>query len=339
MTTNERVAAFVALGERLAAISDEDFANLAIRVSIENRWFTAPNLRRAINGIAYMLHPAQLTELLAGHPIKPVDSPKKIGVVMAGNIPFAGFHDSLCVLLSGHVLMARLSASDKALPTYVLDLLCEIEPRMKELILISDRLNDAEAYIATGSDNTARYFEYYFRNKPHIIRHNRNSAAILTGKETELELTELADDIFAYFGLGCRNVTKLFVPAGYDFFPLLDSLAKYPSLNEHTKYMNNYEYHRALFMLNLAPYTDTGTLLVREAESLSSPPSVMHYGTYADAESLKAELEGLRPKLQCVVATGTSVWPEALPFGTAQLPNVWDFADGVDTLKFLASLS
>ena len=335
MTLNQRLSAFIESGTALQSLPPAQAEVLAAQVAYENPWFTPANLGAALQGIRRMLQAEQLIELASRYNLQAPEVPKTIGVAAAGNFPFACFHDCLCVLLSGHNLLIKLSSSDSVLPKYVLGLLCETEPGFRERITFAERLNAADAYIATGSNNTARYFEYYFGSKPNIIRRNRNSAALLTGQETEAELQGLAHDMFRYFGRGCRSVSKIYVPRGYDFFALIQILAGYPGLSEHNKYLNNYDYNKALFLLDLVPFTDTGTLLIRESEALASAPAVLHYAYYQNPEALRLELEALRPHLQCVTASGTELWPEALPLGTAQSPDVWDYADGTDTLQFL----
>lgn len=335
MTLNQRIAAFLALGNHLSNISDEHFQPLARQAAAQNAWFTPNNLMQAIEGIAFMLESDQMLDWIGQYQIKEKTNPLQIGVVMAGNIPFAGFHDSLCVLVSGHNLMARLSSSDTVLPTWVLGQLMNIEPRFRDKIKLVERVNAADAIIATGSDNSARYFKYYFGNKPHIIRHNRNSAAVLTGFETNKELEGIAQDIFIYFGLGCRSVSKLYVPVGYDFIPLLDVLAAWPGLNLHSKYFNNYEYNRAIYLINLVPHYDTGSLLVTENQTLTSPVAVLHYEYYPDFNFLKTELSENSKKLQAVVCADPNQLEGKVIPGKSQWPQLWDYADGVDTLAFL----
>ncbi len=335
MNHSERLAAFVALGQRLAAFPADELAALAARARNQNAWFDGPNVAAAVAGVAHLLAPGPLARWAARYPPEPA-AVRQVGVVMAGNIPLVGFHDALCVLLSGHILLAKLSASDTLLMTWVLDELAQIEPRFAELIQIVPRLNAADAFIATGSDNTARYFEFYFGKKPHLIRRNRTGVAVLTGQETDAELGRLGPDIFQYYGLGCRNVSKLFVPAGYDFVLLLDALQGCQGVLNHHKYQNNYDYNKSILLVNAVPHFDNGFLLVTAQPALVSPISVLHYGEYAHEIDLVDQLTDVAPRVQCILSA-SGRWAGSVPFGLAQQPGVADYADGVDTMEFLAA--
>ena len=335
MTHTERLAAFIRLGQHLAALTPDQLTELAAHARNQNSWFDVPNVGTAVQGIAHLLAEAPLRRWAAHYPPEPA-TVRQVGVVMAGNIPLVGFHDALCVLLSGHRLLAKLSADDTYLMTWVLHTLTALEPRFAEAIGLVPRLNAADAFIATGSDNTARYFEYYFGKKPHLIRRNRSSAAILTGHETGAELARLGPDIFQYYGLGCRNVSKLFVPAGYDFVPLLDALQVCEGVLNHHKYQNNYDYNKSILLVNRVPHFDSGFLLLREAEALVSPISVLHYSFYTTEIDLADQLTDVASRVQCLVSAGGQ-FAGSLPFGQAQHPGVADYADGVDTRKFLAT--
>ena len=335
MTHPERLAAFIQLGQRLAALSADELTDLAAHARNQNSWFDAPNVTTAIQGIARLLAEEPLRHWAARYPPEPT-AVRQIGVVMAGNIPLVGFHDALCVLLSGHELLAKLSANDTYLMTWVLHTLAEIEPRFVTAVHLVPRLNAADAFIATGSDNTARYFDYYFGKKPHLIRRNRSSAAIITGHETMSELAALGPDIFQYYGLGCRNVSKLFVPISYDFIPLLDALQVCEGVLNHHKYQNNYDYNKSILLVNRVPHLDTGFLLLREEEALVSPISVLHYATYTSEINLVDQLTDVAGRVQCLVSA-SGRFAGSLPFGQAQQPGIADYADGVDTMEFLAS--
>ena len=257
---------------------------------------------------------------------------------MAGNIPAVGFHDALSVLISGHTLMAKLSSDDAVLIPELLDLLIEIEPAFKEYIEFAERLNQADAYIGTGSDNTARYFHYYFAKKPHIIRKNRNSVAVLTGNESEKDLFALGKDMLQYFGLGCRNVSHLFVPEGYDFTKFYESIQPSDStyLN-HYKYFNNYEYNKSVLLINRTLHYDNGYLMMTENEALVSPISVIYYQTYKQIDAVKEQLASQVEKVQCIVGQDIAI-ENLIPFGKSQQPELSDYADAVDTMKFLEAL-
>ncbi|WP_375418030.1 acyl-CoA reductase [uncultured Hymenobacter sp.] len=332
----DRLAAFIALGQRLRTLTPAAISELAARTSNQNAWFDEPNVTTALRGVAHLLDAESLTRWAAHYPAEP-DTPRRVGVVMAGNIPMVGFHDLLCVLLSGHILLAKLSASDTFLMRWVANELLQIEPRFKERLNFVERLNDADATIATGSDNTARYFEYYFGKKPHIIRRNRTSLGILSGQESPDELAALGPDIFQYYGLGCRNVSKLYVPEGYDFTPVLDALQPWAHVLTHFKYQNNYDYNKSILLVNRVPHLDTGFLLLTPSAALVSPISVLHYAHYQHEINLADQLTDVAAQTQCLVSAGGR-WAGSFPFGKAQEPGVADYADSIDTMQFLAGL-
>jgi hypothetical protein len=256
---------------------------------------------------------------------------------MAGNIPLVGFHDFLSVLISGHFLLAKLSSDDDVLMRKLANMLVAIEPAFANNFEFVDLLKEADAIIATGSDNTARYFEYYFSKRPHIIRKNRTSVGILTGHEETEDLRNLGEDIFRYYGLGCRNVSKVFVPEGYTFDKLFEANEHRQNILEHHKYHNNYDYNKSILLVNREPHFDNGFLLITPSQQLVSPISVLFYETFSSLHDLRAKLTAVKDKLQCVVSAHG--WLEgSIPFGQAQCPMVWDYADGVDTLNFLQKL-
>ncbi|NLR80450.1 acyl-CoA reductase [Chitinophaga eiseniae] len=332
MNIIEKEAALIRLGQYLAAKSPELEA-VKERAFIANGWFTPAFIDNALDNISrYFLSPEKLKDWLEGYPkVTDAHEPKTVGIVTAGNIPLVGFHDWLCGFVSGHQVKMKLSAKDEILLKHILEKMGEWYPALAHQTEIQEMLKGCDAYIATGSNNSARYFHYYFAKYPHIIRHNRTSAAILTGHESAAELEALADDIMLYFGLGCRNVTKIYVPTNYDFAPLLKALDKYSYLAEHHKYKNNYDYNLALLLLNSSPYITNGTILLQENTALFSPLSVLHYSYYIDMAQLQQELSG-EEAIQCLVGQSFT------PFGYAQQPNLIDYADGVDTLKFLLEL-
>ncbi|MDR6806448.1 hypothetical protein J2Y45_003640 [Dyadobacter sp. BE34] len=335
-----RINAFIRLGQFIGdAANEETIAEWVAGAKSRNNWFTPTNVRLSLNAIAeHYLNEEKLKSWAESYP-EPAQS-RKIGVVMAGNIPAVGFHDALCVLVSGHVLLAKPSSDDPLLIRALLAQLIEIEPEFKEYIHFVERLNDSDAYIATGSDNTARYFHYYFAKKPNIIRKNRTSVAALTGNETREELRALATDILQYFGLGCRNVSKVFVPSGYDFTGFYQAIEEMTDdYVHHHKYFNNYEYNKSIYLVNRIAHSDNGFLLATESEALVSPISVLHYQPYDSIEELKALLRESEEKIQCVVASPQLLLPEALPFGAAQAPGLSDYADGIDTMAFLAEIA
>ena len=307
------------------------------KASLENGWFTPEFIDLSIKNIARnFLEHDKLVEW-ASHYHLPLRSPSgsnfkehKVGMVMAGNIPLVGFHDLLCVFTSGHKAVLKPSSKDEVLVTHLVNVLTDWVPEISELIRLAERLNDCDAYIATGSNNTSRYFEYYFGKYPHIIRRNKTSVAVLTGGETDQELERLADDVYRFFGLGCRNVTKMYVPPGYDFEPLLNVFRKYNYLADHRKYKNNYDYNLAIHMLNNKFYMTNGSILLIENQPIFSPISQVNYEYYPDRTSLFSSL-WVNEEIQCIVGD------DHIPFGQAHSPTLFDYADRVDTMAFLNS--
>lgn len=257
---------------------------------------------------------------------------------MAGNIPLVGMHDLISVLVSGHKAFIKVSSKDRVLPECIRDILCGIDPQMSRFIHISDeRFTNVDALIATGSNNTARYFDYYFRQTPHIIRKNRNGVAVLTGNETDAQLKALADDVFQYFGMGCRNVSKVYIPAGMDETRLLDNMEAYLHFTEHNKYMNNYVYHKAIMLMDRQKFLDNDFLCFREHKDIASPVAVLHYERYENAMDLRKHLEAEKQNIQCVVSEEFA-WPENVAFGHSQNPPLNTYADNIDTIDFLLHL-
>ena len=333
-----RIVAFSDLGRAMrdAASGIESdassrFLKLIDTLENSNPWFTPDNVRKAIGAIGDTLTEARLREWLGRYPeIPDRTAASTVGVVMAGNIPLTGFHDLLCVLITGNRLMAKISSKDALLIREVTGFISETEPDLGRCITLTDgTLSGFDAVIATGSGNTSRYFEYYFRDWPSIIRRNRNSAAVIDGTETDEELKMLGEDIFAYFGLGCRSVSKIFIPEGYDITRLTSCWQTWEKLRCHQKYAVNYDHSKALMTVNRQPFTDTGYLLLRHDPSLSPPMAVLNYDFYTSRELLKRELETAANNLQCVTGHGYS------PLGKAQQPELWDYADDVDTILFL----
>ncbi len=334
MTLDQRISAFVKLGNHLSNLSEEAFETLALNAKNENPWFTPENIKRSINGIIQYLNEVKLKQWTSSYSLNPKE-PKTVALVLAGNIPLVGFHDLLCVLISGHHAQLKLSSKDSKLIQYLIKHLTWLEPGFEKAITIKEnKLENFDAVIATGSDNSARYFEYYFGKYPNIIRKNRSSCVILTGNESEEQIDALGEDIFSYFGLGCRNVSKAYLPKGYDHAKLLSRWVAYKDIIHHHKYCNNYDYQKSILLVNLIPFLDNGFILLQENEKLVSPISVLYYEYYTDQADLEKKLIENKEKIQCIVGAGKP----ALPFGSAQYPEVWDYADNVDTLKFLETL-
>lgn len=340
MLQSERLQTFVALGNFLrSAQAQPELAEVAQQANYRNNWFTIENSLNALRAIAdEFLTADKLTAWLGQYRAEPANAVRTVGVVMAGNIPAVGFHDLLCVLLSGHRLLAKLSSQDFVLIHYLIQKLTDINPDIGDWIDEVDRLNAADAFIATGSNNTARYFEYYFGKKPHIIRKNRTSVGLLMGEEGEEEFLKLGHDVSDYYGLGCRNVSTILVPDGYDFTPLLRTLEPQVPLylNNH-KYQNNYDYNKSIYLINAVPHLDNGYLLVTQHDGLVSPISVLYYQLYRMQADADAWLSARADQIQ-IVASARGWYPTSVPFGQTQRPALSDYADGVDTMAFLAQL-
>jgi hypothetical protein len=332
MNLQHRIDLLVRLGKYILS-DDENWQQAKEKAGIENGWFIPTFTDIAVTNIANsFLREEQLKAWAQQYPnINRTGKPKTVGIIMAGNIPLVGFHDWLCVFICGHKAVIKAASKDSVLIKHLLHKMAEWEPATIETNQFSDMLKGCDAYIATGSNNSSRYFEYYFGKYPSIIRRNRTSVAILDGTETTEELTLLADDIFLYFGLGCRNVTKIFTPEGYDFVPLLEAFKKYNYLADHHKYKNNYDYNLALHLLNKKFYMTNGAILLAEEEAVFSPISQLNYSFYSNKETLTKSLQQ-NDDLQCITGKGF------IPFGQGQCPQLADYADGVDTMNFLTNL-
>jgi len=332
MNLQHRIDLLVELGEYISS-KPEGWQAACERAGRENGWFIPEFIDHATKGIKEQFLRREHLEGWAHSVPMPAERPEPlmVGIVMAGNIPLVGFHDWLTVFITGHKALVKPSSKDQVLLKHLVETLGDWEPSLRTQTAFAEMLKGCDAYLATGSNNSARYFDYYFSKYPHIIRRNRTSAAILTGEESPDELRALADDVHLYFGLGCRNVTSLFVPDGYDFVPLLDAFRVYGWFADHHKFRNNYDYNLALHILNKKYYMTNGSLLLVEDPSLFSPISQLNYTFYSPGTDPAAGLKG-SADLQCLVGRGY------LPFGTAQQPSLTDYADGENTLQFLANL-
>jgi len=332
MNLKERIQAFATLGNRLANLSQDQHEQLCQHAHAHNNWFTPQNVQFALSEWASLLTEEKLTEWTKKHTF---GQAKRIGVVMAGNIPLVGFHDLLCVLISGHSLRAKLSSKDTILMKTMIAWLKEIADFDIEIV---EQLKNIDAVIATGSDNSARYFEYYFGKYPNIIRQHRNSCAVVRGDETAEDFLELANDIFVYFGLGCRNISKIYVPQGCKVEQIFDAFARnFADVLSNHKYNNNYEYSCAIYLINHITYLDNGYLILTENTDLVAPTGVVYYEYYQSEQDLAAKLLVNEDKIQCVISKN-AYYPKSIAFGTSQKPALDDYADNVDSLAFLASL-
>jgi len=348
MTLKQRKEAFVQLGLFINRhlsnnhnTKEERFHNdlnaLSQVAFSYNGWFTPESINLSLQGIAKMLEKNDL-ELFSQNILEP-KAAKTIAVIMAGNIPAVGFHDMMCVLLSGHDILIKVSSDDPALIPFLAGMLIYFEKDFAPKINFSEaRLNSFNAVIATGSNNTAKHFEYYFGKYPNIIRKNRTSIAILNGKETPEELKELGKDIFHYYGLGCRNVSKLYVPDDYKFDGLFEALYDYKYVIDNKKYNNNYEYNRAIYLLDLIPFLDNNFLMIKEDEGLHAPTSVLFFEYYTNQNQIVEKIKGIESNLQCIVSNFEIEGLKTIPFGKAQEPTIFDFADNVNTLDFLKTI-
>lgn len=344
MNIKTRIDCFTELGIKLEDFltgrAETKVLSEAVNKSFyENQWFAKTNIMLALRAIAELLKYEKLKQWTANYPLPEQNNqPANIGVIMAGNIPAVGFHDFLTVLISGNKLKVKLSSDDKYIIPALSVMLSEINKEFEFLInFTSDKLSDFDAVIATGSNNSARYFESYFGKYPHIIRKNRNSLAVLAGVENKDELSLLGKDIYQYFGLGCRNVSTIYIKRDFNFEGLFDSLQSYSSIIENNKYLNNYNYYRTIFSMNTQPFMDNGFSLFREEDSLHAPVSVINYKFYDDINEVNNQIDLNRDNIQCVVAS-EAVVKNAIPFGKTQTPELCDYADGVDTMKFLLSI-
>jgi hypothetical protein len=332
MNLQQRIVLLNRLGEYILQDNDNWQATKQ-KASLQNSWFTPEFIDLATRNIALaFLQKDKLTAWAQQYNIPAENAaPKNVGIIMAGNIPLVGFHDFLCVFITGHRQTIKPSSKDDVLIKHLVQQLCNWDEATRQLVTFAEMLKGCDAYIATGSNNSARYFDYYFSKYPHIIRRNRTSVAVLTGEETPADLDKLADDVYQYFGLGCRNVTKLYVPENYDFIPLLEAFKKYDYLADLHKYKNNYDYMLAVLILNKQYYMSNPSILLAESKELFSPISQLNYEYYQKSSEVATALGG-NADVQCIVGKNH------LPFGQAQQPALTDYADGVDVMKFLLEL-
>tara|TARA_R110002049_G_scaffold76883_5_gene197151 strand:+ start:2130 stop:3191 length:1062 start_codon:yes stop_codon:yes gene_type:complete len=347
-----RISAFVKLGTFLSQFSQEKIEKIEgiehndlffdgfkhqIKIAQEkNSWFTKDNILLSLENWSKALTKSNLDNWIFKNDLSDKSS-KTVAIVMAGNIPLVGFHDFLSVLISGHAVLVKQSSNDKHLLPFLAKYLEYVDASFKENISFTEqKLENFDAVIATGSDNTARYFEYYFKDKPNIIRKSRNSVAVITGNETEEDLQKLSDDVFTYFGLGCRSVSKLYVPKNYDFNNFFNGMFIKKDIINNAKYANNYDYNKAVYLMSLFDLLENGFLMIKEDESYASPIATIFYEYYDNEIDLKIKLHQDKEKIQCIVAK--DFIENEIAFGETQNPQLWDYADGINTLEFLSKI-
>lgn len=350
MTLETKKSVFVELGKFLSQFSEkkserksdvlnndiffEDFENLIHLSQSHNGWYTPEQVYFAINSWTEALTNENLDKWLSQYSFDALEKEKTVALILAGNIPLVGFHDFLSVLITGNKALIKTSSNDQHLLPFLAKYLIAADETLKDKItFVEGKLENFDAVIATGSNNTARYFEYYFKDKPSIIRKNRNSVAVLNGKESKEELEALGEDIFRYFGLGCRNVSKIFVPKDYSFDSFFEAMFKYQDVIHYEKYANNYDYNKAVFLMSNFKLLDNGFLTIKEDTSYASPISSVFYEFYENIDDLKTRLESDSEQIQCIVSN--NLIKNSITFGETQKPQLWDYADNVDTITFL----
>ncbi|MBB6239445.1 hypothetical protein HDC90_004098 [Pedobacter sp. AK013] len=335
LTQEKAITAFNNLGKLLTNPTDI-LGNAFYSAESTNAWFTAENVKKSILSFADMLNEADLAVWFKS--IKFSTSPKKVGLILAGNIPMVGLHDVLSVLATGNIALIKLSSADDKLIKAVITELIKIEPAFDDKIEYVERLKDFDAVIATGSNNSSRYFDYYFSKVPNIIRKNRNSVAVLDGSESFEDIQNLGKDIFDYFGLGCRNVSKIYFPKGYDIAKFYEGIESFQPIINHFKYNNNYDYNKSIYLVNAAKHFDNGFLLLKEDESFTSPLAVLFYEEYNNLQEVENKLKENSENIQCII-TKSALNVKTFGFGQSQHPKLWDYADNVNTIAFLNGLN
>ena len=313
--------------------TDESWQSTFYTAQINNQWFEPKQTEKSIQSWIAALTDENIDKWLSKYTLPLQIHNKRMGVIMAGNIPMVGMHDLIVGVLTGYKMVAKCASDDEFLPKFWISEAAKINPIWGNQIEFSDQFKNVDAAIATGSNNSSRYFEYYFRNIPHILRKNRNSIAVITGNETEDQLIAFGNDVFDYFGLGCRNVTKVYLPEGYEFKTLFDVWEKsHADVAFHNKYVNNYNYHKALLLMNLDPHIDAGYVLMKERKELYSPVGMINYEYYLNINELKDVFTEISENIQCIVSENTEI--THLRLGQTQCPTLWDYADGVDTMQW-----
>ncbi len=348
MNLEQRTQAFIQLGKTLTALNQsQDWQGFKSGLTLEeftdiqkiiddhkhtNGWFTRAQIVAAIKAWGILLSEENINKWIAQYDLKAPEK-RTIAIICAGNIPLVGFHDVLSVLISGHRALVKLSSSDNQLIPAILKILTKLEPAFeKQYEIAPEKLVGYDAVIATGSNNSSRYFKYYFKHVPCIIRKSRTSVAVVTGNESDEELTALGNDVFDYFGLGCRSVSKLFLPENFQMDKFFNAIFHFSDVVNHNKYANNYDYNKAVWLLNQDDLLDNGFILLKQDERLASPTASLFYSYYKTEKDVEATINKHKDEIQCVVGTAH------IPFGMSQSPQLWDYADDVDTLQFISTL-
>ncbi len=350
---DKRIQALTRFGHAISLVlegynsdSDTEFNRVINKAKSENPWFTGENILVALNNWALALEKEKIEKWAEKYlnTLKNKSKELNVAVINAGNIPFVGLHDLLTVILTGNRYIGKNATGDSILLPYLASLMIEVDPSLKDKIHFVSRLESMDVVIATGNNNSARYFEYYFGRYPHVIRKNRNGVGVLSGNETKEQIHELGKDIFTYFGLGCRNVSKLYVPKGYSFNAFFEGIEDFNGLLSHSKYMNNFDYNNSVFLLKRIPFLQNGFSIVRKENQIASPVAVLHYEEYNNVPELIKNLTDSFSQLQCVVSANNFISGNEkletihVDFGKTQSPALWDYADGADTVEFLCSL-
>lgn len=301
-----------------------------------NSWFTENNLKLSLKNWSAELNKKNIENWLENYKIE-LKSSKTVAIIMAGNIPIVGFHDLMCSLILGFKCIVKLSSDDKILIPLIVKFIQSRFDGFKEKVFFeSNILKNFDAVIATGSNNSHKYFEYYFGKYPNLLRKTRHSVAVLNGNESDSELAMLSNDVFDYFGLGCRSVSKIFIPKGYDLDLLFNAFYMKRFVIDHNKYANNYDYNKAVYLMSEEKFYDNGFVILKEEKKLGSPIACVYFEYYDDLVQVQNIIKINNQNIQCVVSNEKIF--NGISFGTTQCPKLSDYADNVDTLKFLLKI-
>ncbi len=339
MNLSERIDTMAQWGQAISSLRAEQLDGLCTRAYHQNQWFTPENIKQSLSAITTKyLAKEKLDQWVSNYDLPATPSQHKVGLIMAGNIPLVGFHDLLCTYITGHKAIVKCSSKDEVLLPALLDLLRDISPEAADSIQIVDRMTGQDAVIATGGDTAAVHFEYYFKHYPNIIRKNRNSVAVLDGSESPDDIFALGHDIFDYFGLGCRSVSKLYIPRDYGLDQFFEGIYDHRDIIHHNKYKNNFDYNHAIYILTQEKFLTNDFLIVREDPSMASRIACLHIERYDDIEEVSKALKANAENLQCVSSRVPIEDIVHIPLGQSQQPGLSDYADHVDTLDFLIGL-